>query len=75
MCIQQGHGVHIWYLIRDEESHYALRNYYEGNFVNGRRNGFGTFYYSSGTKYIGEWKEDQKHGKVHLKMVGMIELK
>ncbi|CAF1065417.1 unnamed protein product [Adineta ricciae] len=61
--IQQGHGVHIWYLIRDEESHYALRNYYEGNFVNGRRNGFGTFYYSSGTKYIGEWKEDQKHGK------------
>jgi hypothetical protein len=41
-----------------------LRNYYEGNFLDGRRHGHGTFYYSSGTKYIGEWKSDQKHGKV-----------
>ncbi|CAF1003902.1 unnamed protein product [Adineta steineri] len=61
--IQQGHGIHIWYIIRAEESQYALRNYYEGNFLNGRRHGQGTFYYSSGTKYIGEWKSDQKHGK------------
>ncbi|CAF1308496.1 unnamed protein product [Rotaria sordida] len=61
--VQNGHGIHIWYIIRAEESQYALRNYYEGNFVDGRRHGQGTFYYSSGTKYIGEWKADQKHGK------------
>ncbi len=40
-----------------------MRNYYEGNFLDGRRHGHGTFYYSSGTKYIGDWKTDQKHGK------------
>jgi MORN repeat len=56
--------MHVWYIIRAEESQYALRNYYEGNFVNGRRHGQGTFHYSSGTKYVGEWKADQKHGKV-----------
>lgn len=61
--VQNGHGIHIWYIIRAEESQYALRNYYEGNFLDGRRHGQGTFYYSSGTKYVGEWKADQKHGK------------
>ncbi|CAF3379397.1 unnamed protein product [Rotaria socialis] len=73
--VQNGHGVHIWYIIRAEESQYALRNYYEGNFLDGRRNGYGTFYYSSGTKYIGEWKADQKHGKgkVILRNGTMIE--
>ena len=40
-----------------------MRNYYEGNFLDGRRHGHGTFYYSSGTKYIGDWKADQKNGK------------
>jgi len=55
----------MWYIIRAEESQYALRNYYEGNFLDGRRHGHGIFYYSSGTKYIGEWKSDQKHGKVN----------
>ena len=62
--VQNGPGIHVWYIIRAEESQYALRNYYEGMFLNGRRHGHGTFYYSSGTKYTGEWKGDQKHGKV-----------
>ncbi|CAF1078293.1 unnamed protein product [Rotaria sp. Silwood1] len=73
--VQNGHGIHIWYIIRAEESQYALRNYYEGNFLDGRRHGQGTFYYSSGTKYIGDWKADQKHGqgKVILRNGTIIE--
>ncbi|CAF0786054.1 unnamed protein product, partial [Didymodactylos carnosus] len=64
--VQSGHGIHVWYIVRAEESQYALRNYYDGNFVNGRRDGYGVFYYSSGTRYMGEWKNDQKHGKGKL---------
>jgi hypothetical protein len=40
--------------------------FYEGEFQNGKRNGFGVFYYSSEDKclkYEGHYKDDLKHGK------------
>jgi hypothetical protein len=37
---------------------------YDGEFVNGLRHGFGMFFYASGAKYEGGWKNNMKHGKV-----------
>ena len=37
---------------------------YDGDFVNGLRHGYGTFYYANGAKYEGGWKNNMKHGKV-----------
>ena len=41
---------------------YSLRNTYYGNFLNGRRNGQGTFLYANGSKYEGNWENNFKHG-------------
>ena len=30
--------------------------------MNGKRHGLGLFYYSNGEMFVGDWKEDQKHG-------------
>lgn len=37
-----------------------------GDFVNGERHGHGTFIYSSGAMYSGEWVCNKKHGKVSI---------
>jgi hypothetical protein len=38
-------------------------NKYAGQFsLDGKRNGFGTWTYSDGGKYIGQWKDDFYHG-------------
>eukprot|EP00931_Biecheleriopsis_adriatica_P026363 TRINITY_DN16053_c1_g1_i1.p1 TRINITY_DN16053_c1_g1~~TRINITY_DN16053_c1_g1_i1.p1 ORF type:complete len:1165 (-),score=300.95 TRINITY_DN16053_c1_g1_i1:47-3541(-) len=53
----QGHGRH--------DSHTAmqqLNNRYTGQWVWGRREGLGTFYYANGAYYHGEWKNHMKHG-------------
>ena len=61
---QHGVGKHYWLLRRVHGSQYPLRNMFEGEFVNGLRHGFGTFYYANGAKYEGGWKNNMKHGKV-----------
>lgn len=65
--IQHGMGQHFWLLKRVKGSQYPLRNMYDGEFVNGLRHGFGTFYYANGAKYEGGWKNNMKHGKVKFK--------
>ena len=35
---------------------------YIGGFVNGKREGKGTFFYSNGKRYEGEWKDDMEDG-------------
>lgn len=62
--LQHGVGKHYWLLRRVHGSQYPLRNMFEGEFVNGLRHGFGTFYYANGAKYEGGWKNNMKHGKV-----------
>jgi hypothetical protein len=37
-------------------------NYYEGNFIDGKREGYGVFYYADGSRYKGQWSNNQKHG-------------
>ena len=39
------------------------RGRYEGTKLNGKRHGYGTFFYSEGGKYVGEWLENKMHGE------------
>ena len=36
---------------------------YEGSKMDGLRNGYGTYYYSEGGKYCGDWLTNKMHGK------------
>lgn len=36
---------------------------YEGDFVDGRFEGEGTFHYANGNVYKGQWKANKRHGK------------
>ena len=38
------------------------RDSYVGNFVEGKRQGTGTYTWSDGDKYVGSWKEDEMNG-------------
>ena len=40
---------------------------YEGDWKNGKANGFGIYLYSDGSRYEGHWKNHMKHGKGELK--------
>jgi len=55
-CIEgdcyKGFGVYVW----DDGARY------EGNFVQGKRNGEGVYYYAKGSKYIGTQENDRRHG-------------
>ena len=35
---------------------------YEGEVLDGKRNGYGEYYSSSGNEYYGDWKDNKKHG-------------
>jgi antitoxin component YwqK of YwqJK toxin-antitoxin module len=35
---------------------------YEGNWLDGKKHGFGTSYGQDGSKYVGHWEEHKKHG-------------
>lgn len=48
----EGFGVYVW--------NDGAR--YEGNFVEGKRNGEGVYYYSKGSKYVGTQENDRRHG-------------
>ncbi|XP_072170323.1 radial spoke head 10 homolog B-like isoform X2 [Diadema setosum] len=61
--VQHGHGEHTWYLKRLPGSQYPLRNQYIGDFVYGKRHGYGVFLYANGAKYEGEWMHDKKSGR------------
>ena len=59
----QGEGEQIWFGIDGVLPNHSLRkNRYVGNFINGVRSGYGTFYYADGGEYTGEWLNSQKHG-------------
>ncbi|CAH8649768.1 unnamed protein product [Schistosoma intercalatum] len=60
---KDGLGCHAWHILRVRTSQYSLPNVYDGQWANGKRNGLGTFHYPNGSKYVGYWKDDLKHGK------------
>ena len=37
---------------------------YEGEYVKGKREGYGTYMFPDGEKYEGQWFQDQQHGRV-----------
>ena len=54
----QGHGFRRWA---------ATRNEYTGQFVKGELNGHGIMIYGDGSRYEGEWLENQREGKFVVK--------
>ncbi|KAL5248737.1 hypothetical protein ACHWQZ_G017803 [Mnemiopsis leidyi] len=60
MGIQHGEGTQTWTV--DTSSQLPLKNQYQGQWVDGKREGFGVFSYASGARYEGEWKDNAKHG-------------
>uniref|UniRef100_A0A3B4GT09 MORN repeat containing 3 n=1 Tax=Pundamilia nyererei TaxID=303518 RepID=A0A3B4GT09_9CICH len=62
--VQHGQGTHVWNLRRKDGSQYSQSNRYTGEFAQGQRHGWGTFYYAGGAIYEGEWKNNKKHGKL-----------
>eukprot|EP00825_Cyclidium_porcatum_P005782 TRINITY_DN1282_c0_g1_i3.p1 TRINITY_DN1282_c0_g1~~TRINITY_DN1282_c0_g1_i3.p1 ORF type:complete len:729 (-),score=150.48 TRINITY_DN1282_c0_g1_i3:259-2445(-) len=68
---QNGFGVHIWLESKGEGK--FIKNRYEGNWLNGQRHGLGTQYYTDGSKYQGEWKNNLKDGfSIYVKETGEI---
>jgi hypothetical protein len=63
-AVKNGIGEIHWYLQRIENSQYTLVNSYYGQFVDGKRHGYGTFLYANGSKYEGDWKNNSKNGYV-----------
>jgi len=73
--IPNGKGTYTWVQTVDENGvdldvrvvsteviEKCLNNQYVGDFVDGRREGNGRFFYASGAIYSGEWKNNKKHG-------------
>jgi hypothetical protein len=57
-----------WYSINSNHTFTLIypdgRLHYEGELINGKRNGSGCEYYLSGTvMYKGQWKDNKRHGK------------
>ena len=48
------YGIYKWSTVNES---------YEGEFLNGKRHGFGSYFYANGSKYIGEWSNDRANGK------------
>ena len=46
---------------------YPNNEYYFGNFINGKREGIGTYKYNDGICYNGEWKNNKKNGEGIIK--------
>lgn len=42
---------------------YSNNDRYEGEFLYGQRNGYGTYTFITGEKYVGMWHENMKHGR------------
>lgn len=55
-CLPQGPGVLIF-------TQASTQYRYEGDFVQGKRHGKGTIFYSNGDTYVGLWENGQRHGR------------
>ena len=53
------HGKGIIYYKSDDSNN---RVSYDGDWVNGKRDGYGTITWKDGDKYVGNWKDDKENG-------------
>ena len=58
--LQNGFGIHIWYDSNQEMKYF--RDRYVGQWKDGKRDGNGKFFYSTGNIYEGYWKNNKKEG-------------
>ena len=58
-----GYGIYVWGLKALNLSQFPVKNQYEGNWADGKRQGFGTYQYATGATYTGEWTDNKKHGQ------------
>ena len=59
--LQNGLGIHIWY-DNKLSNHKFFRDRYVGQWKEGKRDGYGKFFYSNGSTYEGYWRNDKKEG-------------
>lgn len=60
--LANGEGEHIWTETPQKSFQRQTCNLYRGSFKDGKRHGFGTFFYSNGSQYTGQWFNNCKHG-------------
>ena len=63
---QEGRGEHVW--MESTVGEFSsiqkqMNNRYVGEFIGGKRHGFGTFFYANGSQYEGEWEDNFKQGQ------------
>ena len=58
--VPHGYGEYYWY--ENKTEYKILKTIYKGNWVNGRRDGFGVFFYSNGCRFEGYFKDNGKDG-------------
>ena len=59
--LQNGLGIHIWYDNKMSNNKF-FRDRYVGEWKEGKRDGYGKFFYSNGSIYEGYWKNNKKEG-------------
>ncbi|KAI9352592.1 hypothetical protein BDR26DRAFT_832117 [Obelidium mucronatum] len=57
-----GRGIYTWKVNHSKNHQLPMQNTYEGEWICGKRSGYGVFEYASGARYEGQWKENLKHG-------------
>lgn len=60
--LPHGFGEHIWGESTVKTVKRLNCNMYRGEFVKGRREGKGCFFYANGSQYCGQWVKNNKHG-------------
>lgn len=58
----QPHGKGSYYWFDCKVEYKTIKNIYKGDWVKGKREGYGTFYYSNGCKFEGNFKANLKEG-------------
>ncbi|CAM9980133.1 unnamed protein product, partial [Ascophyllum nodosum] len=64
---QRGYGEHVWIEDRPNNSvaidtQKQMCNVYKGQWLDGMRHDQGTFLYADGSRYVGYWLRNKKHG-------------
>ncbi|CRH00518.1 conserved Plasmodium protein, unknown function [Plasmodium relictum] len=67
---QHGLGTYIWFRKKRSKNKVVFQNEnydkYSGYWKEGKKNGYGIFYYNNGNKYIGMWENNKKNGYGYL---------